>query len=159
MAKPRSLAIKPQQSHDDAPPPPEPRGRKFSSIRWTVEQAAREFEIDRRTLAKNLIAIDALPADDGRFSTGQITTAVFGDLEREKIRRERADADLAEMKRDEKRRDLVPFAFVEQTWSAVIAALRQEILAAKLMPDLEKRLLGNLRNLTAHDYAPRPRAD
>lgn len=129
-------------------------------MRWTIELAAREFDIDRRTLAKNLIAADIMPDEsDGRFSTKQITTAVFGDLEREKIRRERAEADLAEMKRDEKRRELVPFVAVDQTWTAIVAAIRQEILAAKLPPDLEKRLLGNLRNLTPRDYTARTRAD
>jgi hypothetical protein len=67
--------------------------KKIETIRWTVERASSEFQIDRKTLSKRIRAGDIYPRDDGKFSTEQICAAVFGDYRREQLRelRERAD--------------------------------------------------------------------
>jgi hypothetical protein len=66
--------------------------KAITAIRWTVERAASEFQIDRKTLTKRIRAGDVRPGADGKFSTEQICAAVFGDYRREQLRelRERA---------------------------------------------------------------------
>ena len=67
--------------------------KTITVIRWTIEMAASEFQIDRKTLSKRIRAADIRPGTDGKFSTEQICSAAFGDYRREQLRelRERAN--------------------------------------------------------------------
>ena len=66
-------------------------------IRWSIYRAAMEFGIDRRTLARRLAAASTEPGPDGHYSTGDIVRAVFNNLELERTRLTRAQADIAEV--------------------------------------------------------------
>ena len=72
---------------------PAVQGRRFEAVRWSVGQAAYEFGLDHRTLTKRLTRSSIEPGDDGRYSTQQITSVVWGDRESEELRKITEDAD------------------------------------------------------------------
>ena len=49
-------------------------------LRWSLRRASREFLISAGNLASKLGAAKEHPGPDSCFSTSQITTAIFGDL-------------------------------------------------------------------------------
>ena len=61
-----------------------------------MEHACGEFGINPRTLSGRIKQLDILAGEDRCYSTKQIATAVYGDLERERIRLTSAEADSQE---------------------------------------------------------------
>ncbi len=109
--------------------------------RWTLEAAAREFEIDRKTLAKRLTAASLTSGLDGAFSTPQICAAVFGDLYGAKLRVANAQAKKLERENAEAERELLPTELVERFLSATFIAVRQAITATHLPEETKNRAL------------------
>lgn len=65
-----------------------PRGNvPKSPLRWTIERASHEFKIAPATLRKILQGTE--PDQGGCYPTEQICRCLFGDLQSEKIRKER----------------------------------------------------------------------
>lgn len=82
-------------------------------MKWTINKAAIEWGIDRRTLATRLAEL-GLDTDKGTtFHTREISRAVVGDLDAEKIKLTKADAALREIEVAEKRAQLVDLAEVQ----------------------------------------------
>lgn len=78
---------------------------KLHAIRWTIQMAANEFGFDRQFLTKQIKGIGAVPGEDGKFSTRQITEALFGSAKLEREAREakfRQQIDEAEMSKNER---------------------------------------------------------
>jgi phage terminase Nu1 subunit (DNA packaging protein) len=121
-------------------------------IRWTLEQAAGEFGIDRDTLAKRLRAASEESGEDRRYATAQIVVAIYGDLDREKTRNEAAKADINEMKRDLDRKRLVPTEAVRQTLEDVRVALGQVIEHSPLDRKSKEAIYANIRDLGKRDF-------
>ena len=63
-----------------------------AALRWTLNQAAREFGWHREALAKRQRALAIEPGEDGCFTTLNIAAMVFGDKEAETIRKLSAEA-------------------------------------------------------------------
>jgi|APGre2960657404_1045060.scaffolds.fasta_scaffold279607_2 phage terminase Nu1 subunit (DNA packaging protein) len=118
-----------------------------TQIRWTIETAAREFGLDKETLAKRLTAGGVLPGADKKFGTADICRAVFGDIEGEKLRLVREQADAQAIKNQVARRELTPTPAVRRHLEAVLVALKAGILASGLMKEEKDDLLNNLRKL------------
>jgi phage terminase Nu1 subunit (DNA packaging protein) len=76
-------------------------------MKWTIHKAAIEWGIDRRTLASRLSEAGFDVERGAEFHTQEITRAVVGDLERERTRLTRADADIREMEKRQKEGELV----------------------------------------------------
>jgi hypothetical protein len=85
-------------------------GRRHNAIRWTLEVAASEFNINPRTLAKRCKTASIEFGNDRKFSTVQICAAVFGDIEGERLRLTRAQADERELSNAAVRKELVNFS-------------------------------------------------
>jgi len=67
-----------------------PRGNVgLDPLKWTIESAAREFRLAPVTLRKNLRQADIQPAEDGTFSTEQITAGLFGSLREQRLLKEK----------------------------------------------------------------------
>lgn len=105
------------------------KGRKdtFAPLRWSLEQAASEFPINPRTLAKRCKALSLEPGEDGKWSTTQICAAVFGDYESHRARKMAADADMAEDERDRQRRRLMEAEQVMRAWEGIILPAKQRL--------------------------------
>ena len=49
-------------------------------LRWTLRQAAREFDVAKDTLRRRLGECHQQPAADGTYTTKQLTEALYGEL-------------------------------------------------------------------------------
>jgi hypothetical protein len=121
-------------------------------IRWTTAKAGAEFGCDPATLANKIKREGLLPGDDGMFSTRDICSAVFGDMEGEKLRNLRRDAELKEVELGRLKRELIPAENVQREWSAVIIAIRQAIWNFDAPEAVRRQWLGELRDLKIEDY-------
>ena len=121
-------------------------------IRWTLQQAGAEFDIDPQTLGKRLRAESIEAGDDGKFGTKQIVTAIAGDLDREKTRNEAAKADLHEMKRDLERGKLIPAERVRASLDELKVAISQVIDHSHLEQKQKVTIYANLQKLGERDF-------
>ena len=133
------------------------RGQKQAAgIRWGIERAAAEFSIDRKTLAKRLVAMGerGMAGPDTCFSTIQICGAVYGDLQIAKIRRAQADAELSELELKRQSALVVLTSDVVSAWAKITQAVRLRISETSLSDDEKAVILADLRELSTLDYAP-----
>jgi hypothetical protein len=121
--------------------------KRLRTIRWSVELAASEFQIDRRTLTKRIRAGDIQPGSDGKFSTEQVCAAVFGDYRREQLREIRGRADKLELENEAFRRERIPLEDItrvtNETFSAIagtIRANRDKVLSESLINEMFETL-------------------
>ncbi len=134
--------------------------RNRKALRWTMAEASSEFDIHRDTLAKRIKTAGIEPGKDQRWSTVQICSAVFGDIDSEKLRETRHKANLLELEEKEKRRQVVSIDDVGRTWDAVVVTVRQAIWNFDAPEADRRRWLLELRELKADDYfAKRDGAD
>jgi hypothetical protein len=119
--------------------------KRITTIRWTVEKAASEFQIDRRTLTKRINGADIRPGKDGRFSTEQICSAVFGDYRREQLREMRARADKLEIENQCIRKERVPICDVIAVNNEVDMAIVGIIKTSKLPIGAVNEILDQIR--------------
>jgi hypothetical protein len=138
---------------DAKPEPKRRRGRLLAGLRWTMERAAVEFVIDRKTLSKRIQAASITPGSDGFFSTAQILEAMIGDYERERTRETAAAADIREMQRDEMNGKLVPILLMRGIFEEIGIAARQ-IIDHSDMPQRDKEQMhANFRKMGETDFA------
>jgi len=121
---------------------------KPQPYRWTIEKAASEFGVDRKTMTKKLRAQDTAPAEDGRYSTLQIYLALSGDVEAERIRLLQEQSRRLKLANDRKSGEQVDAETVFRTYEGVFIALRQTILASHLNDAEKAECLANLRHDT-----------
>lgn len=104
-------------------------GKAGTARALTLAEAADEFGKPRTTLRRKLIAAGISVADGETYTVAQIHAALMGSLEAERIREVRARADLLELERLEKQRDLVPMAEVDAKLVATHLPIRQRLMA------------------------------
>lgn len=121
-------------------------------LRWKLTRACAEFQIDRRTLDRRLAESQQFPGEDGCYSTGQICAAVFGDLDGAKLRRAVAEADLAEMERDERAKKLIDADLVCSVWTEALTNLRAIVMAADLPKVTRAQLIRQLKDIPLSEY-------
>jgi hypothetical protein len=127
--------------------PTKPKGKQREAIRWNMEAAAREFRVHRKTLSTRLTKEGTIAGEDGCFSTDQITKALYGDIEKQKIRIATETADRIALGNDETRRGLVNKADLMSKFQAVFAEIRQRILNSPLENDRKDSILKSLSEL------------
>jgi len=98
-------------------------------MRWTVSKAATEWGIDRRTLTERLKAIGLDARKGVKFHTRDISRAVTGDLEQERILETRERRLALERDRLEADGDLVRFEGVNRLYTEACLPIRQRLLA------------------------------
>jgi hypothetical protein len=125
---------------------------KLERIRWSVEQAAAEFGRDYKAVKKNLIALDIHPGDDGKFSTPDIARAVFGDIDAERLRKTKEEADRIALENEKLRGELVEVAMVKQLGETIFVGLRQKILASSMTDQEKDELLTDMSSLKVRDW-------
>jgi hypothetical protein len=125
---------------------------QLNSIRWSLTLAAAEFSIDRRSLQRCIAVAGLEPGNDGKFSTQQICTAVFGSLESEKTRLTKAQADCAEIKRETLLKRFFPRDAVERLWNGTLILLRNKVADAEIPEALKLELLKDLKDINADEY-------
>src|SRR5437588_13022692 len=119
--------------------------KKITTVRWSVELAASEFQLDRKTLSKRIRAGDINPGTDRKFSTEQICAAVFGDYRREQLREIRERANKLELENQVTRMERIPIEDVLAVNNECDLAIRGIILASKLPQASVNEIFDQLR--------------
>lgn len=119
-------------------------GRKTTYIRWTLTNASKEFGVNQEIIAKRLKGQGILPGEDGYYSTKQIATAVYGDLERERIRLTSAEADAQERENLLELGKLIDATEFEKDYAPIYVEMVRLIRSSKLTEDEQDALLAKL---------------
>lgn len=106
--------------------------------RWTVEKAATEFGIDRRTLTKRLRQESIEPGKDGKYSTADIASTIYGDLEGERTLLTKAQRRREEIKLAKEKEQVIDAEIVRQTWESIIVPAKQKFMG--LPSKMESRM-------------------
>ena len=126
--------------------------RTLKPIRWTIEHAASEFGIDRKTLASRIKTGSITLGEDGKFSTRQITQAIFTDGEAARASLAISQKENFDLRNKKLAGELVDPKQCQQLWDAVIIALRQKIADAAI-PELTKiEILKDLQSIPITEY-------
>jgi hypothetical protein len=128
-------------------------------VRWSIHNASLEFGHSTATIKSGLRANNIAPGADKKFSTREICAALYGDhsaLEKRAkaavFQRKIADAEYAQMKRDELSGKLVLVGSVKE-WlldytTKVVQTIRHSTLSSKakdqLLSEIREASFGNL---------------
>jgi hypothetical protein len=96
---------------------------------WTLTKGSQEFSVEPKTLRAGLEGTGVQVERHKKYTTKQITTALFGDSERERARLTHAQADREEQKNRERSGELVELEKVANTFRECMLAIRQRLLA------------------------------
>jgi hypothetical protein len=121
--------------------------KRLAPIRWTLEKAGYEFNIDHRALGKRVRRESLEVGDDGCFSTAQICAAVFGDKDAEDLRLTREQADAQEIKNRRSRFELLESETVYKFFEQYFIVIRQRILASSLTREDQDDLLREIQGI------------
>jgi phage terminase Nu1 subunit (DNA packaging protein) len=102
---------------------------RITGTRWTIEQAASEFQIDRKTLGKRLKSNGETgdPGEDGKYSTKQIIDAVFTDYETARARKMAAEARITEREDRRDAGELLDANLVASAWESVVSQIKHRV--------------------------------
>lgn len=135
--------------------------RTLRQIEWSTEQAAAEFDINPRTLSKRFkqLGIEPSLAGGKRFSTKQVCSAVFGDIDGERLRKTKLEADLLELENGRLKSELLPRDEVLRTWSDVIVSIRQVIKGSHLSDTEQRECLRHIKELNVEDFSGKEKTE
>lgn len=88
-----------------------------------------------------------LPGKDGKYSTHDIHSVICGDIEAEKLRKTREEADKIAMENERTRGKLVEVEAVYRFYESVFVSLRARILSSELTDESKDELLKDLQRL------------
>ncbi len=123
------------------------RGPKSERCRWTIERAAVEFGINPRTLVARLKQGGIDPDAEGYWTTMQIVRGIYDDLESERIRLTRAQADGEELRNAKDRGELVPVDEFARRWEPVFIDMVRIIKSSKLTEDEQFQIQSELERV------------
>ena len=100
--------------------------RDSTHITWKAPKIAKEFGMDIRTVGKRLKSAGLNP--ENTFTTPEVVKAIFGDIDSERLRKTREEADQIMLKNAQARGSVIDLADVEKLWTGIAAAVKQRIL-------------------------------
>ena len=98
-------------------------------MKWSVNKAAQEWSVERRTLSRALEGIGESVGKGATFHTQTICAALFGDLDREKLRIARADAEAKERENKVASGQLVAVDDAKKIITRRLAPIRSRLLS------------------------------
>lgn len=119
---------------------------KYKPLRWTQTMIAREFGMDSRTIGKRLAAAELKQSKT--LNTQQVCRAIFGDIDSEKLRLTREQADKIALENAEARKDLVPAKEFQSVVTRGIGAMLTAINSASNIEREDKdKIIRELRRV------------
>ena len=109
--------------------------QKKAALRWDVPMIAREFGMDTRTVGKRLSAAE-LTGD--HFTTKQIFAAIYGDMDAERLRLTKEQADKLALENQQSRGELINIFDLGENLGKFLSAARQRIMSNTKLDDDEK---------------------
>ena len=124
------------------------QGKKHKPLVWNQGLICAELGMDSRTVAKYLRAREL--ASEG-LSTKQVFSAMFGDIDSEKLRLTKEQADKLERENREAEGKLIDVVTLSQNLQRFLSAARQRILSNLKLDDEEKdKILSELGQCLAN---------
>jgi hypothetical protein len=128
--------------------PIRPRGNVgLDPLAWTIESASREHRISSVTLRKYLRQSGIEPAEDGTYTTTQITGVLFGDIRSERLRTQREMTRRLRRENEVAEGALVSREGILQGFASLANAMTCHIRASKLDRLEQDDLLRELADL------------
>ena len=118
--------------------------KPFTRIEWTLERAGSEFNINHRTLANRLRQAGIDPDAGGKWTTLQIVRAIYSDLESERIRKTRAEADQIETQNREAEGRLIDKEEFAKRYDPIFIDCVRIVRSSRLTEVEQDELLGGL---------------
>ena len=120
-------------------------GKKTDELmRWTLNQASREFGVHREQLERRRRALSIEAGQDGCFSSQQVSAMLFGDKEAETIGKLAAERRQIELKNALTEGELISVAYVIRLAESFLVPVRQRILSSGLSEDERAEILDDL---------------
>ena len=117
------------------------------TVRWSLAMMSREFGPDHKTLAKALAASGIVAGSDGLYSSNEALRLVCGDIDAERLRKTREEADKLAIENAVARGELVDVRDFVKRYEPIYAQIRQTILASGLGDNDKDALLTELAKL------------
>lgn len=114
---------------------------KYTPLRWSIRQAATEFNRHTETVTKRLKTAGILAGPDGLFSTAQIIEAIFGDIQSERLRKCRLEADLLAIEKRKLDGELVATAEIKPVIDNLCVSIRQVIAKSEHLTEQQRHKL------------------
>ena len=125
----------------------------------SLETAALEFDVDRRTLKRRLLSAGLKVGKGESYTIASVHRALTGadadvrtKLDAARLGKLEAERDLLEGELAALRRESISADVVERTWAATVIALRQAIWNFDAPETDRRQWLGELRDLKPEDY-------
>lgn len=126
--------------------------RTLKPIRWTVEHAASEWGIDRKTLAKYIRVSGVVTGTDGKFSTRDIDRAVNSDGEAARAALAVSQKNKCDLQVKKLAAELVDPKQCQQLWDSAMVALRTKIADSKIPEEDKRAILKDLQSIPLNEY-------
>lgn len=121
--------------------------RTLKPIRWTVDQAASEFGLDRKTLAKRMKSTGVVPGKDSKFSTADICRAVFTDGEAARAALAVSQKEHYDLKNGKLSDRFADAELFQQISDGMVLILRQKISEAPIPEETKISILKEIQNI------------
>lgn len=125
--------------------------RAIKSLRWTVERAALEFGIDRKTLTKRIAARGITPGDDGHFSTREICGAAFSDGEVARAALAVSQTENYDLKNKALAGELGDKELFQKLSDSMVLLLRQKISDSQMPEALKLEILKDIQKINVDE--------
>jgi hypothetical protein len=114
------------------------------ACRWTISKASAEFQMAQETVSKRLRELNYPAGPDGCWSTMQMAACKYGDLNLERARKVRAEANLAERADALDKKHLVTVEFMLQRLADGAVAIKNLVKASGLSKKEKMELLNEI---------------
>lgn len=125
----------------------------------TLEAAANEFRVDRRTLRRRLVDAGLAPGKGVTFTIREVYRALTGtdvetaaQIERERLRKLQGECETLELNLARERAELLDAADVAAVWTETVVALRTAVWNFDAPEPVRRRWLLELREIAAKEY-------
>jgi hypothetical protein len=120
-------------------------------LRWNLAMAEREFNVAKDTLRRRLGDSHEEPGPDGRYTTKQLTSALFGDLYGAKLRTQNEQAEKLRIENEISRGELLNRRELARVFAQIADAISTRIMSCTELPRLAREDI--LRNLSSWPLA------
>jgi hypothetical protein len=107
-------------------------------LRWTLMQAAREFDVSKDSLRRRLGECHQQPAADGTYTTRQLVTGLYGDLYGAKLRVQNEQAEKLRIENEVSRGELLSRRELARGFAQIADAISARIMSCTELPRLAR---------------------
>lgn len=122
---------------------------KYQHLSWSIEKAATEFGINPRTLRARIHQAGIEPGPAQRFTTKQIVTAIYNDLESARIGLTLAQKEKFELENQKLRGEVVDVAEFSRRFAPMMIEMKRIVKSSKLLETEQNLILEQLARVLA----------